>query len=83
MCSRGSRASCATRCPTCTIRRFVELGLEVCTDALAAATRAGTESTSIMRETLQQVQSHLVWQLYRIEVPRANRVLSRAAAKRN
>ncbi len=62
---------------------LVEFALEICTDALAAATRAGTESTSIMRENLQQVQAHLVWQLYRIEVPRANRVLSRAAAKRN
>jgi eukaryotic-like serine/threonine-protein kinase len=61
---------------------LVELCLEICTDALAAATRAGTESTSIMRETLQEVQSHLVWQLYRIEVPKANRVLPRAAAKR-
>jgi serine/threonine-protein kinase len=62
---------------------LVEFALEICTDALAAATRAGTESTSIMRENLQQVQAHLVLQLYRIEVPRANRVLSRGAAKRN
>jgi serine/threonine protein kinase len=60
---------------------LVELSLEICTEALAVATRTGTES--IVRETLQDVQSHLVWQLYRIEVPRANRVLSRAAAKRN
>jgi eukaryotic-like serine/threonine-protein kinase len=60
---------------------LVELSLEICTEALVVATRTGTES--IVRENLQDVQSHLVWQLYRIEVPGANRVLSRAAAKRN
>ncbi len=60
---------------------LVELSLEICTDALAISTRSGTES--IVRETLQDVQARLVWQLYRIEVPRANRVMSRAAAKRN
>jgi serine/threonine protein kinase len=59
---------------------LVELSLEICTDALAAA-RAGAES--IVRETLQEVQLNLVRQLYRIEVPKANRLLSRAALKRN
>ena len=60
---------------------LVELSLEICTEALAVSTRSGSES--IVRETLQDVQARLVWQLYRIEVPRANRVMSRAAAKRN
>jgi eukaryotic-like serine/threonine-protein kinase len=60
---------------------LVELSLEICTEALAVATRTGSES--IVREALLDVQSNLVWQLYRIEIPRANRVLSRAAAKRN
>ena len=59
---------------------LVELSLEICTDALAAA-RSGTES--IVRETLQEFQLNLVRQLYRIEVPKANRLLSRAAPKRN
>lgn len=58
---------------------LVELSLEICTETLAA-TRSGTES--IVRETLLEVQQRLIWQLYRIEVPK-NRVLARAASKRN
>ena len=58
---------------------LVELSLEICSDAMAAVACAGTES--IERETLQEVQAHLVRQLYRIEVPRANRVPSRAAVE--
>ena len=59
---------------------LVELSLEICADAVAASVRSGT--TSIERETLQGVQSRLVWQLYRIEVPKANRLQTRAALKR-
>jgi eukaryotic-like serine/threonine-protein kinase len=59
---------------------LVELSLEICGDSLISANKAGTEV--IVRETLQEVQAHLVRQLYRIEVPRANRLLSRAALKR-
>jgi eukaryotic-like serine/threonine-protein kinase len=59
---------------------LVELSIEICADAALASLRSGTGS--IEREALQDVQSNLVWQLYRIEVPKANRVTSRAALKR-
>jgi eukaryotic-like serine/threonine-protein kinase len=59
---------------------LVELSIEICADALAASLRSGTGS--IEREALQDVQSNLVWQLYRIEVPKANRVISRAVLRR-
>jgi hypothetical protein len=59
---------------------LVELSLEICSDSLTSVVRAGAEA--IVRETLQEVQTHLVRQLYRIEVPRADRLLSRAALKR-
>ena len=59
---------------------LVELSIEICADAVAASLRSGTGA--IEREALQDVQSNLVWQLYRIEVPKANRVTSRAALKR-
>jgi len=58
---------------------LVELSLEICVDAVSAANRAGTET--ILRQDLQQFQTHLVRQLYRIELPRINRALSRAAAR--
>jgi hypothetical protein len=61
---------------------LVELSLEICTDAVAASVRAGTGM--IEREALQEVQSDLVRQLYRIELPgAANRLLLRAALKRS
>jgi hypothetical protein len=59
---------------------LVELSIEICADAVAAAVRSGTGS--IEREALHDVQSSLVWQLYRIEVPGANRRITRAALKR-
>jgi eukaryotic-like serine/threonine-protein kinase len=59
---------------------LVELSIEICADAAAASLRSGTGS--IEREALQDVQSNLVWQLYRIEVPKANRLISRAVMKR-
>jgi hypothetical protein len=59
---------------------LVELSIEICADAAAASLRSGTGS--IEREALQDVQSNLVWQLYRIEVPKANRLFSRAVSKR-
>jgi len=58
---------------------LVELSLEICVHAVNAAVRAGTES--VLRQDLQQFQSHLVRQLYRIELPNSNRPLSRAAFK--
>jgi eukaryotic-like serine/threonine-protein kinase len=59
---------------------LVQLSLEICGDAMQAATRAGTES--IVRETLQGFHMNLMLRLYRIEVPKANRPLARAAGKR-
>jgi serine/threonine-protein kinase len=59
---------------------LVELSIEICADALAASSRSGIGS--IEREALHDVQSNLVWQLYRIEVPKANRVISRAVLRR-
>jgi len=58
---------------------LVELSLEICVHAVNAAVRAGTES--VLRQDLQQFQSHLVRQLYRIELPKANRPLSRAVLR--
>ncbi len=58
---------------------LVEFSLEICADAVAAAARGSTEA--ILRETLQGFQAHLVRQLYRIEVPRVNRAILKAAAK--
>jgi hypothetical protein len=45
---------------------LVEMSLEVCVDAIFAATRSGAEP--ILRETLQPCQKQLVNRLYRIEV---------------
>jgi serine/threonine-protein kinase len=59
---------------------LVELGIEICADAAQAALRSGTGS--IEMQALQDVQANLVWQLYRIEVPKANRLISRAVLKR-
>jgi serine/threonine-protein kinase len=59
---------------------LVEFGLEICGDARDAAVRAGAES--ILRDTLQGIHSHLLRRLYRIEVPNANRALTKAALKR-
>jgi hypothetical protein len=60
-------------------RALVELGLEICVDASSAAAHAGTEM--ILRQHLHQFQTNLLWQLYRIELPKANRALTRAALK--
>jgi serine/threonine-protein kinase len=59
---------------------LVEFSMEICADAAASSLRSGT--AQIEREVLQDVQSNLVWQLYRIEVPKANRLISRAVMKR-
>jgi eukaryotic-like serine/threonine-protein kinase len=59
---------------------LVELSIEICADAAAASLRSGTGM--IEQQALQDVQSNLVWQLYRIEVPKANRLISRAVLKR-
>jgi hypothetical protein len=59
---------------------LVELSLEICADAVASSVRSGT--ASIERETLLGVQSTLVSQLYRIEVPKNNRPQARPASKR-
>jgi serine/threonine-protein kinase len=59
---------------------LVELSIEICADAAHASLRSGTGL--IEREALQDVQANLVWQLYRIEVPKANRLISRAVLKR-
>ncbi len=58
---------------------LVELSLEICVDAIAAANRASTET--ILRQDLQQFQVQLMRQLYRIEVPKAKLPGSRAALK--
>jgi eukaryotic-like serine/threonine-protein kinase len=60
---------------------LVEFGLEICAEAATAAARGGAES--ILKETLHGLQTHLIKQLYKIEVPRANRALSKAALKRS
>ena len=60
---------------------LVEFSIEICADAAAASLRSGTGADR-KREALQDVQSNLVWQLYRIEVPKANRLISRAVMKR-
>ncbi|MFI5456011.1 MAG: protein kinase [Isosphaerales bacterium] len=60
---------------------LVELSLEICVDAVNASVRAGTES--VLRQDLHQYQMHLVRQLYRIELPKSNRPLSRAAFKQS
>jgi serine/threonine-protein kinase len=59
---------------------LIELSMEICADAAIASVRSGT--ASIERDALQDVQSNLVWQLYRIEVPKANRLISRTVLKR-
>jgi serine/threonine-protein kinase len=60
---------------------LVELSIAICSDALTYAARAGIGS--VERDALQGTLGHLIRQLYRIEVPKANRPLSRAAPKRN
>ncbi len=60
---------------------LVELSLEICSDSLTSADRTGVGSAE--KGALQEIQAHLVRQLYRIEVPKANRLLSRAALKRS
>jgi serine/threonine-protein kinase len=57
----------------------VEMSLEICTDAIGIAVRAGIES--VMVQELRQVQLHLVRQLYRIELPKSNRTLQRGTLK--
>jgi serine/threonine-protein kinase len=61
-------------------RALVELALEICADASSAAVRAGTEM--VLRQHLHQFQMNLVWQLYRIELPKGNRALTKAALKK-
>jgi len=58
---------------------LVELSLEICLDAFNAATRAGAETR--LTQDLHQFQMHLLLQLYRIELPKANRPLSRAVLR--
>jgi hypothetical protein len=59
---------------------LVELGLEICVDATNAAAHAGAEM--ILRQDLHQFQARMIRQLYRIELPKMNRALSRAALKK-
>jgi hypothetical protein len=60
---------------------LVELGLEICADAMFAATHSGSET--IMRDTLGRCQARLVAQLYNIEVHRPARQAPRAAGKQS
>jgi hypothetical protein len=60
---------------------LVELGLEVCADAMFAATHSGAET--ILRETLQKCQARFIGQLYKIEVHRPARLPARAAGKQS
>jgi len=60
---------------------LVELSHEICLDAFNAADRMGTEI--MLRQELRQFQMHLLLQLYRIELPKANRPLARAAARQS
>jgi len=60
---------------------IVEMSLEICVDAMAEANRASTET--MLRQELQQFQMQLMRQLYRIEVPKANRPLAAGALKQS
>jgi serine/threonine-protein kinase len=60
---------------------LVELGLEVSSDALFAASHAGAET--ILQDTLRGSHMKLVRQLFKIEVPRAGRPVARAADKKS
>jgi serine/threonine-protein kinase len=59
---------------------LLELSLEICADASGAAVHAGTELA--LQQDLHQFQMQLVRRLYRIELPKMNRALSRAALKK-
>jgi eukaryotic-like serine/threonine-protein kinase len=59
-------------------RALVELSLEVCADAIVAASRSGTET--LLRDALQQCQRKLARRLFDIEAE-APRAGARAAAK--
>jgi serine/threonine-protein kinase len=60
---------------------LVEFSLEICVDAIAAASRTSTET--ILRQDLVQFQIQLMRQLYRIEVPKAKRPAASAAVKQS
>jgi len=57
---------------------LVEMHLEICVDAIAAAQKTGMES---LRERLHAFQGQLIARLYQIEVPKGGRIQARAAEK--
>jgi serine/threonine-protein kinase len=59
---------------------LVEMSLEICADAIAAAHRAGSEA---LRQSLQVFQAQLVSRLYTIEIPKGARLRARANEKKN
>jgi eukaryotic-like serine/threonine-protein kinase len=60
---------------------LVELSLEVCADAMFAASHAGAET--ILQDPLRAAHMKLVRQLFKIEVPRTARPVTKAAAKKS
>jgi serine/threonine protein kinase len=58
---------------------LVEMNLEICADAIAAANRANSEA---LKETLQVFQGQLVGRLYQIEFPKGVRARARAFEKK-
>jgi serine/threonine protein kinase len=60
---------------------LVELSLEVCADAMYAASHAGAET--ILQEPLHAAHMKLVRQLFKIEVPRNGRPATKAADKKS
>lgn len=60
---------------------LVELSLEVCADAMFVASHAGAET--ILQEPLRAAHMKLVRQLFKIEVPRTARPVTKAPAKKS
>jgi serine/threonine-protein kinase len=59
---------------------LLELSLELCADATVAATQA--EAEPALRQALHTFQTQIVRRLYRLELPKMNRAISRAALKK-